>query len=229
MGSPSSPPFIAALQPAEFHWSALARRILILAVLLGSEALAASLLLDGASLGRYSHPGPLTAFLAAWGAWTVKGIIGFAALFTTFAYLKHRDALNRLSDELEQSPIRASLLIGHFAAIATFGLLSAMLYGGLLPSLPADLVVVLWFTAGLASVVLIGLALAPLTLWATLVRITGRLWLYASAASIAACVLGEESRRLGEPAARDRRDDCPCHHQWRSGHLRAHFLERAKW
>jgi exosortase E/protease (VPEID-CTERM system) len=49
---------------------------------------------------------------------------------------------------------------------------------------------------------LIGLALAPATLWAKLARSTGKLWLYTSAASIGACVLGEESRRLWEPAAK---------------------------
>jgi exosortase E/protease (VPEID-CTERM system) len=202
LGSLPSSPYIEALQPAEFRWTVLARRILILAVVLGSEALVASVLLDGASLARNGLAGPLTRFLAAWGAWIVRGIVGFAALFTTFAYLKHSAALNALSVEVEQSPIRGALILAHFAAISVFGLLSAILYGGVLFSPPQDLIVVAWAIEGLAAVLLIGLALAPATLWAKLVRLTGKLWLYASAASVAACVLGEESRRLWEPAAK---------------------------
>jgi hypothetical protein len=75
-----SAPFIEAVHPAEFRWTVLARRILILALVLGSEALVASVLLDGASLTRNGLAGPLTRFLTAWGVWIVKGIVGFAAL-----------------------------------------------------------------------------------------------------------------------------------------------------
>lgn len=144
----------------------------------------------------------LSGLLAGWGAWTVKSIVGFAALFTTFAYLKHKAALTVLSEVAERSPIRYTLLAAHFAVLAGFGYLSAILYGRATPSLPLDLIAVLWGIAGVASVVLIGLVVAPRKLWASLVRSTGMLWAYALLASIAACLLGAESRRLWEPAAK---------------------------
>ena len=69
--------------PPKFLTPGLAQRILILALILGSEALIASVLVDGASLAQ--KQGLLTASVAKWAPWVVRALVGFAALFTTFA------------------------------------------------------------------------------------------------------------------------------------------------
>ena len=64
----------------------LVGRVLLLAAVLGAEALVASEFLDGQTLFR-KH-GFLTGLIRDWGAWSVRFAIGFAALFATFAWLK---------------------------------------------------------------------------------------------------------------------------------------------
>ena len=176
----------------------LALRTLALALLLGCEAMAGSLLLDGASLA--ASDGLLTGWIRNYGAWAVKGCIGFAALFTTFAYLRYRPALISVSRRLALTPLRPSYFAAHGAAFVCFGALSVVFYGHRLITLPADYIALTWMAAGVGAVALAGLALAPATLWLALLQATGRLWLVALAAAAAACLAGASSWRLWRPA-----------------------------
>jgi exosortase E/protease (VPEID-CTERM system) len=200
--APSSQPILGAdgahALPPRFPPNSLTQRILVLALVLGSEAVIASVFLDGASLAQ--KDGVLTGYLRTWGAWIVRAVVGFAALYTTFAYLKNKAVLSTLSVRVAQTPIRPGFFVAHFFAMATFAGLSMILYGNRFPQVPSDLAAIAWAIAAVAAVVLIGFALAPATLWIELLHNTGKLSLYSAAAALSACALGAMSRRLWEPA-----------------------------
>jgi hypothetical protein len=44
-----------------------------------------------------------------WGTWVLRSIVGSAAIYVTFACLKNKAALNKISDQVAQSPIRWNL------------------------------------------------------------------------------------------------------------------------
>ena len=76
-------------------------RLLVLAILFAAELLIISVWLDNAAL---TSRGGLIGLVGQWGAWTVRGIVGFAAIFLTFAYLKSNAALVHISNQVEQAP-----------------------------------------------------------------------------------------------------------------------------
>ena len=90
-------------------------RLLVLTILFAAELLIISFWLDNASL---TSRGGIVGLVGQWGAWTVRGIVGFVAIFLTFAYLKSNAALVRISDRVEQSPIGRGLLAAHLSAMA---------------------------------------------------------------------------------------------------------------
>src|SRR5262249_39122037 len=113
------------------------------------------------------------------GAWLLRFIIGFAALFVTFAYLKSKVALESISKHITQLPVRNGLLAAHFFALATFGALSSRLYGTRPAGAHFDLIAFAWFAAGMLAIGLASLAFLPLEWWARVIRSTGSLPLYA--------------------------------------------------
>jgi exosortase E/protease (VPEID-CTERM system) len=168
-----------------------------LALLFTSELLIISNWLDGASLIQ----GPrLVGFMHDWGAWILRGFVGFGAIFATFAYLKNRSALPEISMRIEQTPFRWSLFAAHCVAMSMFGILSFLLYGG--SSGPhSGLLASIWFVAGLAAIAFAGIAFLPSAVWAQLIRGTGYLWVYSLLAVILACFSGSIVRRLWQPAS----------------------------
>jgi exosortase E/protease (VPEID-CTERM system) len=179
---------------------ALSKRLLVLVLILGSEGLLASVILDNASLAQKA--GALPGLVYSWGPWIVRCVITFCALFATFAYLKCKTALASVSSEVAQAPLRRTLLLAHLPAITAFGVLSAALYGRGFAHLSANLATSLWMIAGLAAAAFLGFALLSWALWVKLVYSTGKLWLYAGTASLIACALGNPSRALWEPLSR---------------------------
>jgi exosortase E/protease (VPEID-CTERM system) len=169
-----------------------------LLVVLGAEALLASLLLDNASLPWRS--GMLVAFISGWGAWIVRGSIAFAALFTAFAALQYAAPMARLLGELDKVPVRRWLLVVHALWLASFAGLSAELYTPTPHALPPGVVAAAWLVAGMAGLAAVALAAAPMRWWTEVVRSTRGLWLYALAGAVFACVAGDQARRLWKPA-----------------------------
>jgi len=105
----------------------LLHRLLILTAIFTSELIVASVLLDGAVL---LSKGGLMSLVGAWGPWILRCLVGFAAIFVTFAYLKNKPALDRISAQVAQIPIRRAALAAHFISILIFGGLSSVLYAG---------------------------------------------------------------------------------------------------
>jgi exosortase E/protease (VPEID-CTERM system) len=167
------------------------QRVLLLALLFIAELTVLSLWLDTASLSQSTG---LLGIVGDWGAWVLRFVLGFAAIFGTFAWLKHKAAIERISSKVEQTPIRWGLLAAHCLALAAFvGLSSLVFVDG--RSGRADLLGTSWFAAGISAIILGGLAFLPPATWAVLVRATGYLWAYALIAALSACVLGNMGGR----------------------------------
>ena len=179
---------------------ALAERTLLFAVLLGAEALIASLYLDGDSL--LGKPGVLVSLLQRFGAWALRFVIGFSALFVTFAWLKHKETLIALAGKIPYAPISRKALAVHTIVLPIFAGLSWVLYGSTPAPVPADLIAAAWFLFAAALALSAALAFLPRLLWIELQHVTGHLWILASVAALAACILGAYSRILWPPATR---------------------------
>jgi len=166
----------------------------LLAFILGIEAIVVSVYADGAALA--SKPGIVTRFVGEHGAWIVKGLIGFGALFAIFVLLAYRSGLALLAGEIAATSINARWFSLHFAAIALFGVLSRALYADSSGGFPPDVIAVAWIGAAFAVVSTVGLAVAPCNIWSRLIRGTRKLIVSAFAASALACFAGAMSWNL---------------------------------
>lgn len=174
-------------------------RLLILALVFAAELLVISVVADGAEL---ANRGSLLRFLAAWGPWILRCIVGFAALFVTFGYLKSRSTFDEISQGLSGIPVSRSLIASHFFAILLAGGLTLALYKSSISGVQADAIAGSWLAAGVAAIVLAALAAIPLPFWVRMVRGTGYLWLYTAIAVVAACLVGNAGRSLWRPMGR---------------------------
>jgi hypothetical protein len=84
--------------------------------------------------------------------------------------------------------------------MAAFAALSAKLYGGSQPGSP-NLLAAGWLIAGMAGIAFGAQAMLPWRYWLSLLKTGGRLWAYASVAILLACVAGNISRLLWQPAS----------------------------
>lgn len=185
--------------PISFRNFGLFPRLLALAVVFAGELLVLSVIADGAEIANRRG---LLMFLGGWGAWILRGIIGFAALFVTFGYLKSKSTFDGISQRVSAMPIGKGLAAAHFAAMVLAGALTLALYKSGISGVQADLIAGSWLAAGAAAIAFAGLAVIPLALWIQMVRGTGYLWLYTSTAVVAACVAGNEGRTLWRPMGR---------------------------
>lgn len=174
------------------------QRILLLTLLFASELIIISVWLDGDSLVQRAG---LVGIMHDWGGWILRCIVGFAAIFVTFAYLRNKAALERISVQVAQVPIRWSLFVAHCSAMGIFVGLSFLLYGGGGSGSWADLLAASWFVAGISAIAFAGFAFLPSVGWAQLIRGTGDLWAYASTAVVSACLVGYMLRWLWQPAS----------------------------
>jgi exosortase E/protease (VPEID-CTERM system) len=176
----------------------LVQRILLLTLLFASELITLSVWLDSDSL---AHRAGLIGIMHDWGAWILRCIIGFAAIFITFAYLKNKTALDRISGQIASSPIRWSLLLAHCSAMGMFVGLSFLLYEGSESGSWANLLAGGWFVAGISAIAFAAFAFLPWVGWVQLIRSTGHLWVYGSTAVVSACLVGNMVRWLWQPAS----------------------------
>jgi exosortase E/protease (VPEID-CTERM system) len=174
-----------------------APRILLLALLFGSELIALSVWLDGDSLVRRTV---LIGMMQDWGSWALRCLVAFAVIFVTFVYLRDKNLLGRMTGQVVQSPMKWGLLIAHCLALAIFVALSSLLYKPVSIQ-RADMIAVSWLVSGLSAVALGGLAFFTWSHWAQLVRRSNYMWVYALVAAISASVIGNMVRLLWQPAS----------------------------
>jgi exosortase/archaeosortase family protein len=180
----------------------LAQRMGTLALLFVSELIVLSVWLDGASLSVTG----LSGFMRSWGSPILRGIVGFAAVFATFAYLKSKGELKEISARLAHTFTRWRFLVAHACAMAAFAALSSVLYGkglyaGRASEFWANPLAIMWFAAGISAIAFGALAFLPWTAWSELIRCTGHLWAFAGMAVFLAAVLGKICQRLWQPAS----------------------------
>src|ERR1700676_2101768 len=89
-------------------------RVLVLALILAAELLVVTVWVDGDDLARRPT---LIRFAGVAGSWILRGVVGFAALFATFAYLSRKSTIDRLSQELAGNRVAWSFLAGHASAL----------------------------------------------------------------------------------------------------------------
>jgi exosortase E/protease (VPEID-CTERM system) len=169
-------------------------RAAIFALVLAVEVLAVSLRFDAATV--FHSIGPARSeTIAAFSVWAIHFLIGFAAIYATFLYLRSQvvlTALAGMAESLSFQPIFAAL---HFAALAVLVGCSVALSGS-----GASLAMLwLWLLAGTATLVFAAIALLPLPLWSYLLRATGVVGLWAAGGAVAAASAVALSWKLWTP------------------------------
>lgn len=176
------------------------KRIGALAGLLAAELLVISVWLDGDQLAGQSG---LAGQIGAWGAWVLRGIVGFVAAFVALAGMRNGPALG----EVFRGGLRAatgwSWLGVHGVAMAAFVLLSAALYGdaGPLRGPAPDATALGWLASGTLALVSAALAFFPPAVWTGVIRASGQVWIYAAGVATAACLAIGLSQSLWRSAA----------------------------
>jgi len=173
------------------------QRLVALAILFSVELLIITIPLDNQSL---IARGGVIGFAGQYGAWLVKGIVGYAALFLTFVYLRNKSAVISISRQVLWAAIDLRLMVCHFGATAVFAVLAWICYASNLAPAVIQLSAGLWFLSGCAGIALGAFALVPPACWFRVVRETGGLWWYTLAGIIAACIAGNYLRYLWGPA-----------------------------
>lgn len=143
--------------------------------------------------------GGLAGIIHSWGAWAVRLAVAMALLALIFGESRARRELSRISRECAGRPVSWRLLAGHAAAMGCFVALSARLYAGHSAS---NLSAALWLAFGMAAIALAACALVPPAAWLALARSSGDALIYAIAAAVIACVLGQSFWRLWMPLSR---------------------------
>src|SRR6185437_12006046 len=164
----------------------------------GAEMLILSVWFDNDAL---IARGGLCAIVGHWAAWAVRGSVGFAVLFATFAWLKVRAEILSLSSAAERAAPSLAFAGVHALWIAAFVDISRVLYSSHATWIPAGVLLLLWLFAGLAALACAALAVLPMRLWSQLLRATGSLWAVTLALVVAACIAGNYVRLLWEPTA----------------------------
>src|SRR5580765_5012160 len=121
VGAPQKQSFL----PIRLQRFSVFSRLLALAILFAGELLVISVAADGAEL---ANRGSLLRFLAAWGPWILRCVVGFPALFVTFGYLKSRATFDEISERLAATPIRKGLFAAHLACMILVGALTFALF-----------------------------------------------------------------------------------------------------
>lgn len=174
----------------------LAARTLALAALFTSELLLLTVWLDAANLNR---AGGLTAWMNAWGSWTLRAIVAFAVIFFASGYLRARRAFQGLDARLHEAAFSWRWLAGHLAALVCLGFLSTALFRSPHASSSSNALAVAWIACGGAAIAMGLLAFVPPSHSAAFVRDTRAVLIWSAAAAIAACWMGRVSWKLWDP------------------------------
>jgi exosortase E/protease (VPEID-CTERM system) len=115
-------------------------------------------------------------------------IVAFAAAMTVFAFASG----DRWRSLVRLTPRRAYLrprwVVAHLALIACLTWLGSQLFPSTPSSIPFTAVICLWLICGAAAFLCAFASAAPLQLWLKAARTLGTIWLYATAAALAAAL-----------------------------------------
>lgn len=175
----------------------LVLRLLLVAFLIASEAIVFSVWLSNSLLMQVPA---LLGTQHNWGTMILRCVIGFAAIFVTFGFVRNRSAFDTGVSTIESEPaaIRWSFLGAHFAAILVFARLSSLLHSnrGFRWN---DPIATGWVAAGLVALFFAALTFISRTVWVQWIRRTGLLWSYAATAVVAASLAGSYFWDMWQP------------------------------
>lgn len=112
-----------------------------------------------------------------------RALVTFLFFFFTFGYFKVRGNLSQISHQLAGKMAGAKFLAAHAIAMLAFLGLSAIPQGAGDSAWKAVSLSAAWYLSGLSALALCGFAFIPPRFWLTLVRCTGRLWIFAAASA----------------------------------------------
>lgn len=133
--------------------------------------------------------------------WLFRFVIAYAASLAMMIYAGHEGRLKAISAAAAGAPVRVGWWIVHGVLLAPLALLSASLYGNLLPA-PFLLIAFAWHACAVAVGIALFLAMAPLPVWTKALRESGNLALFAAAPALAAVLAIRWLQMLWVPAAR---------------------------
>jgi exosortase E/protease (VPEID-CTERM system) len=156
-----------------FFCFGLAQRLALFVLVFGVE---------WASISNLVHKG-----LGAGSLLQLAIVVG--SLFLALGYAKAKSTFQRVSSELEKTPIRWSLFAGHFLPLAGFVGLSFLPPASDQSGVQTAALAIAWFVAGALAIALAGSAFIPPRAAFELVRGTGYVWVYALLVGIVASKL----------------------------------------
>ena len=201
-GRPSSWGYRGMLEAPALPASGMGHRTLTLRLaafvsILALEAVAVSMKFDAASL--FHSLGDLQGGLVARASiWGVQFLIGLAAIYCTFLYLRFQPALLSIAAQMKTVPINPLSVFAHFGALAAFIVCSV----ALTRSDRGWNLVAEWAFFGVAALLFAAVAFMPLRLWHFLMRKTGKLAIYAACAAAIAASAVAQSWRLWKSLTR---------------------------
>jgi exosortase E/protease (VPEID-CTERM system) len=188
------PPHTIELSPLRFG---LLPRLVIIAAVLALETILLSGVIQRAPLDTLTGAAKFVHDLQHWG---FRYVIAYAMSFAMLFYLRRAGAAGAdLSAMARDAPLRFAWLLAHLALFGLLALLSGALYGG--GPLPFPVVATGWHLCGIAAVVAIFGAAAPLPVWVAILRHSGSLPLYALLPAAGALLAYKASQLLWAPAA----------------------------
>jgi len=131
----------------------------------------------------------------------LRVIVASAGLFMALRYLGNREP-QRVFPETDEPRIHWHLLAWHVGAIAVFAYVSSKLFGGHLSGAQNGAAAVAWLALGMLAIVLAATAFVPAAQWIELFRGNAKIWFWAVAAAVLACVAGNVGRLLWAPVTR---------------------------
>jgi exosortase E/protease (VPEID-CTERM system) len=130
--------------------------------------------------------------------WAFRFLIAYAGSFAILLYLRGAENLAAVSAAIEDAPANWWWLAVHGLLLIPFALVSTMLYRG---AAPFWVLAAAWHTLGLAAVLALFAALAPLRSWLKAVRQTGALPVFSLVPAAGAMLAFKASQQLWGPAA----------------------------
>jgi exosortase E/protease (VPEID-CTERM system) len=174
----------------------LLQRLFIIAAVLAVEALLLSSLIHRAPLDT---PTRAAKFVHDFQHWGFRYVIAYAMSLAILLYLRRAGAMANFSAMARDAPVRFLWLLAHLALLGPLALLSGALYGG--GSLPFLALAIGWHLCGLAAVLALFGAAAPLPVWVGFMRQSGSLPSYALLPAAGALLAYKASQLLWAPAA----------------------------
>lgn len=172
------------------------RCLLIIGALLTVELLLLSGLIQSAAVVELTGGPRIHGIAHDIQHWLFRFLIAYTA---SFAILLHLRGMRSVGAAVADSPLRILWLVIHGVLLLPFALLSILLYRE--ASIPFAELAIVWLACGIAALLALFAAFAPLRAWILALRETGALPLYSLVPAVGALLAFRASQLLWRPAA----------------------------